>query len=280
LKKKFKEFLKRKALRLLILQYYRKQPLDKITDEIREVLEYLKHRPVNVFPYTFKDKYKVADMDVKLDTELNLFYVMFEGKRMYYKDGQNKLKAKKYFRAVISEQDPRSPHRYLVDDFNVEKDEIVVDIGAAEGIFGLMIIDKVSKLYLFEPDNNWHKALHATFKPWENKIEIVPKMVSDLDSQDSTSLDRYFANRKGPDFIKIDVDGVEEKVIMGSRKIFNEKKKPKVAICTYHFQEDAEAFSKFFKNAGFSTCFSRGYMIYRVAIKKPYLRRGVLRAWK
>jgi len=176
-KKRFTEFLKRKALRLLILQYYRKQPLDEITEEIREVLEYLKRRPVNIFPYTFKDKYKVADIDVKLDTELNLFYVMFEGKRMYYKDGKYKLKAKKYFRAVISEQDPLSPHRYLVDDFNVEKDEIVADIGAAEGIFGLMIIDKVGKIYLFEPDNKWHQALHATFKPWENKIEIVPKIV-------------------------------------------------------------------------------------------------------
>ena len=59
--------------------------------------------------------------------------------------------------------------------------EIVVDIGAADGNFGLSIIEKVSKLYLFEPQKSWHKALQATFKPWEDKVEIVSKMVPIVD---------------------------------------------------------------------------------------------------
>jgi hypothetical protein len=280
LKRGFTEFLKRKALRFLILQYYRKQPEDQITEEIRKVIEYLQHHPVNIFPYNFKDKYKIGDIDIQLDARLNLYYVMMDGKKLYYKNGSNMRKARKYFKAIITEQDPLSPHRYLTDNFNVEENQIVADIGSGDGNFGLSIVEKVRKLFLFEPEKSWHKALQATFKPWQDKIEIVSKMVSDENSENSVSLNRFFAEREKPDFIKIDVEGFENKVIMGSSKIFEDKRNIKLAICTYHKQDDFDTFSLFFKNAGFSTSSSPGYMIFRRAIKKPYLRRGILRVWR
>ena len=76
----FNQFLKRKTLRFFILNYYRNQPKDQITEEIREVLEYLKRRPINIFPYKFKDKYKARDIDVELDTEHNLYYSIIDEK--------------------------------------------------------------------------------------------------------------------------------------------------------------------------------------------------------
>lgn len=273
----FTEFLKKKALRLLILQYYKKQPKDQITNEIREVIEYLKHRPVNIFPYSFKDKYKARDIDLKHDAKLNLYYVMMDNKRLYYKNGNDRSRAKKYFNSIIKEQDPLSPHRYLTDNFSVAENQVVADVGAAEGNFGLSIIEKASKLYIFEPEKIWQKALQATFKPWKDKVVIVSKMVSDENSENSISLDQYFSDRLKPDFIKIDVEGFEGKVIKGSSKIIEEKRKIKLAICTYHKQDDYDKFSLFFKNAGFSTSSSPGYMIFRKEIKKPYLRRGILR---
>ena len=280
MKRGFTEFLKRKALRFLILQYYRKQPEDQITEEIRKVIEYLQHHPVNIFPYNFKDKYKIGDIDIQLDARLNLYYVMMDGKKLYYKNGSNMRKARKYFKAIITEQDPLSPHRYLTDNFNVEENQIVADIGSGDGNFGLSIVEKVRKLYLFEPEENWHKSLKATFKPWEDKVEIVSKIVSVEDSENSVSLDQYFSEKTKPDFIKADVEGFENKVIMGSSKIFEDKRKIKLAICTYHNQDDFDRFSLFFKNLGFSTSSSPGYMIFRKVIKKPYLRRGILRVWK
>jgi hypothetical protein len=40
----------------------------------------------------------------------------------------------------------------LVLNFDVDVDDIVGDIGAAEGSFGLSIVEKAKKLYLFEMD--------------------------------------------------------------------------------------------------------------------------------
>ncbi len=275
-----KNFILKKNLRHLILKYYKNLPEEEKTDELKEVINFLKRNPVRIFPYKFINKYKSQNIDVLLDKELNIFYTIYEGKRMYYKNHKNKRKAKKYFASVIMEQDRESPHLYLSKYFNIKYGDIVADVGAAEGIFGLKIIDKVSKLYLFEPNTEWHEALLATYKPWLNKIEIVPKMISDSINQNCVTLDHFFEKRPMPDFIKVDVDGSELKVLNGTKKIIENHKTLKIAICTYHYQDDAEILSKFLMNRGCSISFSKGYMIYRVAVKKPYLRRGVLRAEK
>lgn len=39
---------------------------------------------------------------------------------------------------------------YLDEDFQVEEGDVVLDVGVAEGNFSMEIIERASKIYLFE----------------------------------------------------------------------------------------------------------------------------------
>ena len=182
----------------------------------------------------------------------------------------------------MAEQDIDSPHRYLTNDFCVRDNDIVFDIGAAEGNFALSIVEKVRKIYLFETDSEWIEALHATFAPYEN-VEIINKFISDRNDQNKISIDCFIATKKEVvSFLKIDVDGEEANVLRGCEKTLTFQKPLKVALCTYHNQNDEVIFSKLLRSKGFEIVYSKGYMIfsYDKNIKPPYLRRGMIRAMK
>ncbi len=242
------------------------------------MINYLKKHRVSAFPYDFTKKYRPADIPLWKDNETGLSYTLYQGKRLYYKDSRNRHAAAKYFNSLLMEQDPDSPHRYLDEHFRVDPGDVVVDIGAAEGNFSIDIIEKVKKVYLFEADPLWLKALHTTFAPWKEKVEIIPKMVSARSGDTAVSLDDFFRNREPLDFIKIDVDGAEKQVIDGMKDLLANKKIKKIALCTYHRQQDADIFSRLLKEYGYGIRFSKGYMIFRKRIEAPYLRRGVLKA--
>ena len=72
------------------------------------------------------------------------------------------------------------------------KGKSLLDVGSAEGIFTLDVIDLIEHAYLFECDDEWVEALEATFLPWKDKITIVRKYVSDMDDENNTTLDSYF----------------------------------------------------------------------------------------
>ena len=264
-----------------ILKYYSKNNNVNLNSEIIEVIEYLKLNPLQVFPYTFFDKHYDEDVEVVYDSVYDLNYVVYNNKRIYFKRSWSTEFIKNMYLFLKVEQDIKSPHRYLTDNFDVNNSYTVIDIGAAEGIFTIDIIDKIHKAYLFEPDIDWIEPLNATFAPWKNKVVIENKFVSNLNKDNHISIDEYFKNIK-IDFIKIDVDGAEEKLLLGIEETLNKYSDLKVAICTYHKKNDGDDFFKYFKGKGFNVSFSNGYMIffYDNEIAPPYLRRGVLRAVK
>jgi hypothetical protein len=63
-------------------------------------------------------------------------------------------------------------------------------------------------------------------------------------------------------------------------KIFKALKPFKIALCTYHKNNDEKDFTLLLKDYGFSITPSRGYMInyYDKKLKAPYLRRGLIKA--
>jgi hypothetical protein len=270
----------KKSLRGKILKYFLSLPENEVNDEHREVLSYLENNPVRIFPYKFHENYSAEKIEVYYDSEKGMRYVLQDGKRLYFKKRWSEKRIKRAYSDLMREQDLHSPHRYLTESFAIGNEDVLADIGAAEVNFSLSVIEKVRKVYLFEYDREWTEALKATFAPWSEKVEIINKYVSDIDDEKHIRLDTFYEKKKDLTFLKIDVDGAESIVLKSCNEIFRSGNSFKVALCTYHRNNDEKDFTSLLKSHGYKVTPSSGYMIhyYDKKIKAPYLRRGLIRA--
>lgn len=253
--------------------------------EIQQIVSYIKKKPkLALFPYAELEKYKSYNVTVKRDKGNGLFYTVYNGKKMYLsKKFKLKYHAVRYMRNLIMEQDSKSPHRYLTSQFNVKSDDIIYDIGAAEGIFALDVIDKAKKIYLFECDPGWIEALQYTFAPYKNKIEIVNKYVSDINDDNNITIDyftEHFNENSVVNFIKMDIEGYEEAALRGAAHTLDTQADLKLATCIYHLPHQEEDVKKLLSS--FDNTPTDGYMLYYYDynIAEDYLRHGVLRSVK
>jgi hypothetical protein len=160
----------------------------------------------------------------------------------------------------VSGQDTRSPHSYQFN-INYTLADIAVDVGAAEGIWSLDIIDKVKKIYLFECDDEWIKALQATFLPWKNKVEIVKKFVSNQSDEKNIRLDDYFLEEGiYPTILKADIEGCEIDLTKGSTELLS-KYLHHIILCTYHNENDYQNLSTIIQQYNFKIETTNGYML-------------------
>ena len=64
--------------------------------------------------YEFREEYEAMRVEVRQDAGRNLPYVINrQGRRLYFKRGTSVDKIERMYRALVMEQDPRSPHHYL-----------------------------------------------------------------------------------------------------------------------------------------------------------------------
>ena len=247
--------------------------------KIIEIIDYIRKYGFSVFPYEFVQKYRNTIIDVFYDESNNMYYVMYENKRLYYPYGYSVGGIKAHYNWLNIEQDEGSPHRYETEDYSVEDGDAIADIGAAEGIWALHNIEKASKVYLFERNPSWIKALEKTFEPWKEKIIIVNKFVSNKNDKKNVTLDSCFKGER-INFIKADIEGMETKMLEGSNNFFKNNGDLKLLLCTYHREGDAEKIRGYFENNGFVIEYSKGCILYDidVNIKEPYIRRGLIRA--
>ncbi len=272
----------KKNLKAKIQRYYESLPLEKLNDEQIQILEFLETNPVEIFPYCFYDHYSPKKIEVFLDKKTGMRFVFQDGKRLFFKKRWGEKRIKKAYSSLEREQDIDSPHRYLTDSFSVNSEDVLADIGAAEGNFSLSVIEKVKKIYLFEHDHEWTEALQATFGPWSEKVEIIDKYVSDRDDRSHIRFDTFFGSVGDINLVKIDVDGAESIVLDSCNSVFRRDVPLRVLLCTYHKNNDEREFASTLQDQGFSVAPSNGYMIhyYDKKMKAPYLRRGLLRAEK
>jgi hypothetical protein len=272
----------KKSLRRKILKHFASLPVNEINNEQMDVLKYLEYNPVTTFPYIFSKTYSPENVEVFYDDQNGMKYVLMENKRLYFKKRWSEKRIKKGYSDLMREQDLISPHRYLTDDFYVGNNDIVADIGAAEGNFSLSIVDKVKRIFIFEYDKEWIEALKVTFAPWKEKVEIVNKRVSDFDDLKHIKFDTFFGNNININFLKIDVDGAEYQVLKSCTSILEAAGPIKIALCTYHKNNDEKDFTELLSRFGFRISLSNGYMLHYFDknLKAPYLRRGLIRAIK
>jgi len=270
----------KKNLRRDILGYLSGLPDNELNAEQKEVLEYLQSNPVTVFPYPFSSDYRSEAVEVMRDPEKKMYYVIQDGKRLYFRRGWTRKRIQRAFCDLSREQDPLSPHRYLSPDFIIDKNDVVADIGAAEGNFSLSVIEKVKKICLIEYDPRWIKALEATFAPWKDKVEIINKYIAGYDDERHITVDSLIKIRNDITFLKIDVDGNEQKVLDGATSLLSGNRGMRIAICTYHKGNDEKEITELLERNRFTVKPSHGYMIhyYDKKLAVPYLRRGLIRA--
>ena len=288
---------------LTILSYYTDEKKYKSLDaEGKRIIEYLKSKefyrdslverfyPLDDYMTNFvnlqsgnKTHYlaipRVApDYKPNIQTESGTNYASIEGRKVFLPyDIENSIK---YWIYLIEEQLPDSPHCYLEKNgkFNVAEGDIVVDVGAAEGYFCIEHMDKIKHGYVFETEDYWFNVLEKTYRPYKNKITLIKGFVGD--SEGNISLDSYFKDKEKPTFIKLDVEGAEGSVLRSMSDLMKNPMSPlRLAICTYHRQEDAGYFEHLLGDL-YEIQYSHSYYWHKPEPIPPFLRRGVMRATK
>lgn len=228
--------------------------------ELQEIIRYIAKNGVRMYCYPFFDEYIEKTYPIFWDMESGLYYGIYAGYRMYLsREYDTPKKAEQYLRYIHMEQDYRSPHCYLTNDFRVEKGEIGIDIGAAEGAFALDVIDSVTHIYLIEVDAGWCEALSWTFQKWQQKVTIIQGNVSDSEESGEIVLDKLFGDIQ-IGFVKMDIEGAEKKALFGAQRMIKESS-PKLVVCTYHQKSDYQDISEWISQKGYTVKCSSGYVI-------------------
>ena len=188
---------------------------------------------------------------------------------------------------------PHDWHYYEIEETKVSADDIVLDCGAAEGIFSFNAAHRCKKIYVIEPLPKYVRALQKTFLNFAN-VEIMPIALSDKkgisyiagngigakltgDSSDikceTDTIDNLFYGKGIPvSYIKADLEGYELPMLEGAKRTIK-KYHPKIAITTYHKLDHKDAIYRFIKGVDSS---------YRIKTKGIEAKEGatvMLHAW-
>lgn len=247
--------------------------------QVQEIIEYIdrKHQ-IRLLNYNFMDEYENMLVEVCFDEICQMFYVPYKDRKMFFPKSWDAEKVEKYYRSVVAEQDQRSPHCYAYNGYEVNEGDVVVDVGAAEGIFTLDIINTADKVYLIEADMEWVEALQQTFVNDKNKIQIIYGFADCVAEGDRLTLDSLFENEE-INYIKMDIEGYEKPALLGEGTILDNCKNLKCAICSYHCKEDEGWIHNYLKKYGFVTDVSEGFICPDWTLEaylEAELRRGIV----
>jgi hypothetical protein len=241
------------------------------TEENR-ALSFIGRHGLTSYPAPYSLEYKNRDTPVSVDKDKNLPYVLHNGKKLYFPKGYSANAVSTLYTSLITEQDARSAHRYVVS-YNELKDKTLLDIGSAEGVFSLDTIDLVKHAYLFECETFWLEALKATFEPWSHKVTIIEKYVGDKTEGKFTTIDDFMKDKSLDNlFLKMDIEGAEQSALRGALNTLKNGKNVNLAVCTYHKPEDPKVISEFISALGFSYEFTPGMLFWGKRLSKALIR--------
>jgi len=277
------KFIEYNRIENKIRRYFCRIDKEENDEEVKLVCDFFKKNQLTVspYPYAFTENYNASDIIVYHDEICKMKYVIYRNKKCYFPRNWDYFMIQKYYNSLRIEQDINSPHKYETESYTVKKGDVIADVGAAEGIWALTYAEEASEIYIFECDNLWEEPLCQTFLPWKDKVFLVKKFVSDRTESNIISLDDYFKSTV-VNFIKADIEGAEESMLIGAEKFLSRQADIKIVICTYHKQDDGKILKTELENIGFETEYSKGYMfpIPYGETREPYMRRGLIRGMK
>lgn len=269
-----KEKIDRKysILRKLLLCKY-KHSSDK---DIVESLEYLKLHKCT--PFNQYVKFKHEPYFVEWDKIECLPYILFEDKKMYYPSNKvfQRFEGKEVIFDLMAEQGKNSPHLYINDKIKVDQGDVICDAGVCEGNFALKYVEKASKIYLIECDEEWFLPLAKTFEPFKDKVEICHKFLGRYSMGNYINIDTLIEGRL--DFLKMDIEGAEVEALLGSCECMK-RNNVKSSICSYHRHNDEIFLKNILEMYGYETFCSNGYMTFlwdEDMYINPEFRRGIV----
>lgn len=151
-------------------------------------------------------------------------------------------------------------HYYQYKNTKVESNEILLDIGTAEGLFPLAVVDKCEHIFMIEPSKIFTNSLLKTFHNFQDKTTIINTAVGSIDDEvffNEDSLDGQISNcnngnhkislskidtlfkDKKITYLKADIEGFEQEMLLGAEETIKINK-PKIAITTYHKENDPQ----------------------------------------
>lgn len=251
--------------------------------ETAEVVNYIRENGLDVFNYEFTRKYRNLPVKTYFDPVKEMFYVYHYGKTLYFsRDLDSEKKVIDYYRYILMEQDLCSPHRYIADGFDVEEGDVVVDAGAAEGNFSLQIIDRASKVYIVETDENWVMALRETFRDYSDKVVIMQKFLFSYDEGKYAALDTLL--QEPVNYIKMDIEGNEWDALQGAEETIRRAENLKCAVCSYHSDFDRILIENFMESNHLEHSVSPGLVWFPWTIRQNYvstrLNKAIVRGIK
>jgi FkbM family methyltransferase len=190
----------------------------------------------------------------------------------------------------------RNWHFYTTPETPVERDDVVFDCGSAEGLFMLFARKLGATGVAFEPHPNYLRGLRQTFGR-DKGVIVVDSALSDkiesgflldsaygsrviADDHDSKSMrikietmDAVCGRLKCyPTYLKVDIEGYEQKMLEGAAETISSSR-PKIAITTYHAENNVGAISKLLKR------YCVDYQIRVKGISNRYGKPVMLHAW-
>lgn len=151
---------------------------------------------------------------------------------------------------------PQNWHNFLSPRFGISADDVVLDCGAAEGLFAWYAAIRSAKVFAFEPDEGFVRAMGLTFYDLTN-VTVVHCALGHHAGTASLSRDEIFSRIKpqghgveipvrtldeamgsqAVTFIKADVEGYEFRVLLGAESVIR-RHRPRIALTMYHPQNN------------------------------------------
>lgn len=227
---------------------------------LKVLFYYLFRRRNNVSPgelirFFFAESYYKKAVKMIRSAETDGFYV-----KVFLKGFDDpvfwpsEMRIKDLHQMIVESLYPDNWHFYEIPETTVSDSDVVVDCGAAEGLFSLTVAKRCRQVFLIEPTEQFYSCLEQTFSHYTN-VKIMKVALADVTGKgtitnegissrlvsgggengiQTATLDDLFLNGPLPvTYIKMDIEGMEYQVIRGAIQLI-EKYHPRLAITTYH----------------------------------------------